>query len=111
MLSRLILVLLPVLLLVAWVFRRHIRLEVGPMRYLIMFFGVITLMAGFAVKASAHRPDEDTVEIAVIQLGGILVAIGMATSDIVEAIKRGPDRRIEQLSESGEREGSTTRKG
>ena len=89
-------VLILVLLLVAWVLRRHIRLELGPTRHLVMFFGVITLMAGFALNGNAHQPHEATVAIAVIQLGGILLAIGMATSDIVQAVKRGPDRRSEQ---------------
>jgi hypothetical protein len=70
------------------------------MRYLVMFFGVVGLIVGFTAWANAHRPDEETVAIAVIQLGGILLAIGVATSDIVQAIKRGPDRRSDQPAPS-----------
>jgi hypothetical protein len=37
--------------------------------------------------ANAQRPEQVTQATTVVQLGGIFLAIGLATSDIVEAIK------------------------
>jgi hypothetical protein len=53
------------------------------MRYVLMGLGGIGLAMGFLMLAK-----ENTSQAALVaQLGGICLAIGMATSDIVEAIK------------------------
>ena len=66
------------------------------MRYLVTLFGFVGLIVGFIAWANARQPHEYTHAIAAIQLGGIVLAIGMVSSDIVAAIKRGPDRRSDQ---------------
>jgi hypothetical protein len=57
------------------------------MRYLLMVLGAVGLAAGFLLFANAHHPDHHIQATVVAQLGGILLASGMATADIVEAIK------------------------
>jgi hypothetical protein len=57
------------------------------MRYMIMVFGAIGLAVGFLMFANAHHPDHYAQATVVVQLGGIFLAVGMATTDIVEAIK------------------------
>jgi hypothetical protein len=53
------------------------------MRYVLMGLGGIGLAMGFLMLAKDNIPQAALVA----QLGGIFLAIGMATSDIVEAIK------------------------
>jgi hypothetical protein len=52
-----------------------------------MILGAIGLALGFLMFANAHHPDHMTQGTVVVQLGGIFLALGMATTDIVEAIK------------------------
>jgi hypothetical protein len=53
------------------------------MRYVLMGLGFMGLVMGFLMLAK-----ENTSYAALLaQLGGVFLAIGMATSDIVEAIK------------------------
>jgi hypothetical protein len=52
-----------------------------------MFLGAIGFGMGFLMFANAHHPDHITQATVVVQLGGIFLAVGMATTDIVEAIK------------------------
>ena len=70
------------------------------MRYLVTLFGFVGLIVGFIAWANARQPHEYTTALGVIQLGGIVLAIGMVSSDIVAAIKRGPDRQSEQPAQS-----------
>jgi hypothetical protein len=62
------------------------------MRYVLMVLGAIGLAMGFLMFANAHHPDHIPQATVAIQLGGIFLAIGMATVDIVEAIKGKPIR-------------------
>ena len=71
------------------------------MRYLVIVLGVLGLIVGFTAWAKAGLMYEFTVAIGVIQLGGVVLAIGMATSDIVAAIKQGPDRQGQQPPQKG----------
>jgi uncharacterized membrane protein len=57
------------------------------MRYVLMVLGVIGLAIGFLMFANAQRPEHTTQATAAVQLGGIVLAIGMAATDIVEAIR------------------------
>jgi hypothetical protein len=57
------------------------------MRYLLTILGAIGLGMGFLMFANARLPDHISQATVVVQLGGIFLAIGMATIDIVEAIK------------------------
>jgi hypothetical protein len=57
------------------------------MRYVLMPLGAIGLALGFLMFANAHHPDHMIQATVVVQLGGICLAVGMATTDIVEAIK------------------------
>jgi drug/metabolite transporter (DMT)-like permease len=57
------------------------------MRYVLMALGAIGLAVGFLMFANAHHPDHMTQATVVVQLGGIFLAVGTATTDIVEAIK------------------------
>jgi hypothetical protein len=57
------------------------------MRYVLMLIGVIGLSIGFLMFANAHHPDHMTQATVVVQLGGLFLASGMATIDIVETIK------------------------
>jgi len=57
------------------------------MRYLLMVLGAVGLALGFLMFANAHHRDHISQATVVVQLGGICLAIGMATTDIVEAIK------------------------
>ncbi len=66
------------------------------MRYLVMLFGVLGLIGGISAWVHSHQPHEFSVAIGVIQLGGILLAIGMVAEDIVQAIKRTSQHRSEQ---------------
>jgi hypothetical protein len=66
------------------------------MRYLVMLFGVLVLIGGISAWANSHQPHEFSVAIGVIQLGGIVLAIGMVAEDIVQAIKRGSQHRSDQ---------------
>jgi hypothetical protein len=52
-----------------------------------MILGVIGLAMGFLMFANAHHPDHHSQATVVVHLGGIFLAIGMATIDLVEAIK------------------------
>jgi hypothetical protein len=63
------------------------------MRYVLMVLGAIGLAIRFLMFASAHHPDHLTQATVVVQLGGIFLAAGMATADIVEAIKGRSNRR------------------
>ena len=53
------------------------------MRYLLMAWGLTGLAAG-GIMLPIGNPYAGLV----LQLGGIFLAIGMATSDVVEALKR-----------------------
>jgi hypothetical protein len=57
------------------------------MRYVLLILGAIGLGLGFLMFANAHHPNVIPQAAVVVQLGGIFLAIGMATTDIVEAIK------------------------
>jgi len=58
------------------------------MRYLLMVLGAVGLALGFLMFANARgHPENISQATVVVQLGGICLAIGMATTDIVEAIK------------------------
>jgi hypothetical protein len=57
------------------------------MRYVLMALGAIGLAVGFLMFANAHHPDHMTQATVVVQLGGIFLAVGTATTDIVEAIR------------------------
>lgn len=57
------------------------------MRYVLMLLGVIGLALGFLMFANAHHPDHYSQATVAMQLGGIFLAVGMAATDIVEAIK------------------------
>ena len=57
------------------------------MRYVLMVLGVIGLAIGFLMFAHARHPDHTIQATVIVQLGGIFLAIGMATTDIVEVIK------------------------
>ena len=59
------------------------------MRYALMILGAIGLGVGFFMLANAHHPDHISQGILVVQLGGAFLAIGMAATDIVEAIRAG----------------------
>ena len=59
------------------------------MRYVLLILGAIGLGLGFLMFANAHHPDHISQATVVVQLGGVFLAIGMATTDIVEAIKGG----------------------
>jgi hypothetical protein len=73
------------------------------MRYVLMVLGVIGLAMGFLMFANAHHPDHIPQASVALQLGGIFLAIGMATADIVEAVKGKPIR-----DRSGQGAGRTT---
>jgi hypothetical protein len=51
------------------------------MRYVLMVLGALGLAAGFLMFANARHPDHSIQATVVVHLGG------MATADIVEAIK------------------------
>jgi hypothetical protein len=53
------------------------------MRYVLMALGAMGLVVGFLMFAKDNTP----LATLVVQLGGVFLAIGMATSDIVEVIK------------------------
>ncbi len=53
------------------------------MRYVLIGLGGIGLVMGFLMFAKENTP----LATLVIQLGGLFLAVGMATADIVEAIK------------------------
>jgi len=57
------------------------------MPYVLMVLGALGLGAGFLMFANAHHPDHNIQATVVAQLGGIFLASGMATADIVEALK------------------------
>jgi hypothetical protein len=57
------------------------------MRHVLTALGVIGLVVGFLIFANAHDPLKVSQATVVLQLGGIFFAVGMATHDIVEAIK------------------------
>jgi|GEM_PF-3284884 len=57
------------------------------MRYVLMVLGAIGLAMGFLMFANAHHPDHISQATVALQLGGIFLAVGMATVDIIEAIK------------------------
>jgi hypothetical protein len=57
------------------------------MRYVLMVLGAIGLAIGFLMFANAHHPDHVSQATVVVQLGGVFLSIGMAATDIVEAIK------------------------
>ncbi len=57
------------------------------MRYILMLVGAIGLALGFLMFANVRHPDHVSQATVVILLGGIFLAIGMAATDIVEAIK------------------------
>jgi hypothetical protein len=56
------------------------------MRYVLMVLGAIGLACGIIMFANAHHPDHTTQATVVVQLGGIFLATGMASTDIVGAI-------------------------
>jgi len=53
----------------------------------LIVLGAIGLAMGFLMFANARHPDNVSQATVVVQLGGIFLALGMATTDIVEAIK------------------------
>jgi hypothetical protein len=57
------------------------------MRYVLMVLGAIGLAMGFLMFANAHHSDHIPQATVALQLGGIFLAVGMATVDIIEAIK------------------------
>jgi uncharacterized membrane protein len=57
------------------------------MRYALMVLGAIGLALGFLMIANARHPENVAQATVVLQLGGIFLAVGMGTADIVEAIK------------------------
>jgi hypothetical protein len=57
------------------------------MRYVLTVLGALGLAMGFLMFANAHHPNHISQATVVVQLGGVFLAIGMATTDIVEAIK------------------------
>jgi hypothetical protein len=57
------------------------------MRYVLMVLGAIGLAVGFLMFANARHPDHVSQATVVCLLGGIFFTGGMATTDIVEAIK------------------------
>ena len=57
------------------------------MRFVLMILGALGLGLGFLMFANAHHPDHISQATVALQLGGAFLAIGLATIDIVEAIK------------------------
>ena len=57
------------------------------MRYALMLLGAIGVAVGFLMFANARHPEHITQATLVVQLGGVFLAIGMASMDIVDAIK------------------------
>ena len=57
------------------------------MRYVLMVLGTLGLAIGFLMFSNAHHPEHIAQATVALQLGGIFLAVGMAASDIVEAIK------------------------
>jgi hypothetical protein len=57
------------------------------MRFVLMLLGAVGLGVGFLMFANAHHPEHISQATVALQLGGIFLAIGLATIDIVEAIK------------------------
>jgi hypothetical protein len=57
------------------------------MRYVLMVLGALVLAIGLLGFAKASNPDNNLYATVMVQLGGIFLAIAMATTDIVEAIK------------------------
>ena len=57
------------------------------MRYVLMVLGAIGLATGFLMFANARHPDHVSQATVVALLGGIFFASGLATADIVEAIR------------------------
>jgi hypothetical protein len=57
------------------------------MQYVLLVLGVIGLGVGFLMFSNAHHPDHIAQATVVVPLGGIFLATGLATADIVEAIK------------------------
>jgi hypothetical protein len=53
------------------------------MRYVLIVMGAIGLAVGFLMFAKDNTP----LETLLVQLGGVFLAAGMATADIVEVIK------------------------
>jgi hypothetical protein len=53
------------------------------MRYVLIYLGVIGLAMGFLLLGKNNAPQAPLM----VQLGGLFLAIGMATADIVQAIK------------------------
>jgi hypothetical protein len=73
------------------------------MRYLVMLFGVLGLIVGFSAWVNSHQPHEYSVALGVIQLSGIVLAIGMVAEDIVHAVKRSSQHRSDKPPQ-GERQ-------
>jgi uncharacterized membrane protein len=57
------------------------------MRYVLMVLGAVGLALGFLMFANARHPEHISQATVALQLGGVFLAIGLATNDIVEAIK------------------------
>jgi hypothetical protein len=57
------------------------------MRYVLMLLGAIGLGLGLVMFVNARNPEHISQATVVVQLGGVFLAIGMATADIVETIK------------------------
>ena len=57
------------------------------MRFVLMLLGAIGLGVGFLMFANANHRDHISQATVVLPLGGIFLATGLATTDIVEAIK------------------------
>jgi hypothetical protein len=57
------------------------------MRFVLMLLGAIGLGVGFLMFSNAHHPEHISQATVALQLGGIFLAVGLATTDIVEAIK------------------------
>ena len=57
------------------------------MRFVLMILGALGLGLGILMFANAHHPVHISEATVALQLGGVFLAIGMAATDIVEAIK------------------------
>jgi hypothetical protein len=57
------------------------------MRHVLTVLGFIGLVVGFLILANAHDSIKISQAAIILQLGGIFFAVGIATNDIVEAVK------------------------
>src|SRR5437870_5176721 len=69
-------------------FRNHRCSSSLDMRYVLTIVGFLGLGLGFVWMFNAQFANEIAKGTVVAQLGGVFLAVGMAATDIVEAIKR-----------------------